>query len=728
MLARNSIDIWGGIECTINRVNNEYFDQCEYSGHYKRDNDIDLIGSLGITMLRYPVLWEKHQAEKDTVINFAFAERNLEKLKALKIQPIVGLVHHGSGPLHVNFFDGSFEKGVAGYAGKVAAHFPWIEYYTPINEPLTTARFCGLYGHWYPHKKDENSFYRILLSECKAIIMAMEEIRKINPHAKLIQTEDLSKTYSTPLLQYQADFENARRWISYDLLCGRVNKKHPLWNYLIHYVGISKEELGFFEENICIPYICGFNYYITSERYLDEELKKYHPHTHGGNDTHTYADIEAVRILDNNDFGPEILIREAWSHIQLPVAITECHLHCTREEQVRWFYQMWKTVNKLKQEGVDIRAITAWAIFGSYGWNSLVTKPFGDYEPGIFNLNSGYPRETAMALLIRSLTGTQSYHHAVLASEGWWQRDERVYFPDFLVIKNEMHNPKCQPILILGKSGTLGKALSKICTQRNIYTLLLGRSDADITDKEVIKQVIKKIKPWAIINAAGYVRVDDAEDEMKICMRSNALGPFILAELCNEFKIKLVTFSSDLVFDGTKNTPYIESDKVNALNVYGMSKVMAEQYVLNINPESLVIRTSSFFGPWDKYNFITRTLADLRNGKEVIAANDVYISPTYVPDLVNETLNVLLDDEQGICHITNDGQTSWEQFAFKIADIACVQKNLITGKSLTHIAFKATRPYRSALISEKGIKLPTWENALHRYYEHVKNHQKVFDT
>src|ERR1700709_2491147 len=105
----NKLEIWGGLEGTINRVGNEYFDQSEYSGHYHREQDIDLIASLGIKMLRYPVLWAKHPPQKDTAIDWSFGERNLTRLKQLNVEPIVGLVHHGSGPAFVNFFDGSFE-------------------------------------------------------------------------------------------------------------------------------------------------------------------------------------------------------------------------------------------------------------------------------------------------------------------------------------------------------------------------------------------------------------------------------------------------------------------------------------------------------------------------------------------------------------------------------------------------------------------------------------------
>ncbi len=404
MLIENKIEIWGGIESTINRVNDAFHDQLEYSGHYTRAGDIDTIASLGIKMLRYPVLWEKHQPTVDTVIDWTFVEKSLNRLKELKIEPIAGLVHHGSGPKFVNFFDGSFEEGVANYARMVAEKFPWLEYYTPINEPLTTARFCGLYGHWYPHEANALSFHKILLSELKATIMAMKAIREINPHAKLIQTEDLAKVYSTSKLKYQADFENQRRWLSYDLLCGRVNEKHKLYTYLTKKVGISKKELDYFQENYCMPDICGFNYYITSERYLDENLSKYPKEFHGGNHKHTYADIHTALVKLNKKSGPDLLLREAYEHLQLPIAITECHLCDTNDKQVQWFNAMWETANNLKNDGVDIRALTAWALFGLHGWNKLVTEPWGTYEPGVFNISSDHLMPTALVSLIQSLT------------------------------------------------------------------------------------------------------------------------------------------------------------------------------------------------------------------------------------------------------------------------------------------------------------------------------------
>jgi dTDP-4-dehydrorhamnose reductase len=715
----NTLEIWGGMECTINRVKDQYLDQSHFSGHYNRGtDDIDLVASLGIKMLRYPVLWEKHQPRKDTCMDWSFVSGTLNRMREQGIAPIAGLVHHGSGPGYVNFFDGSFESGLAEYAAHVANQFPWLEYYTPVNEPLTTARFCGLYGHWFPHGKDDYSFYKILLSECKATVMAMEAIRRVNPGAKLVQTEDLGKCYSTPLLQYQAEMENHRRWLSYDLLCGKVNKQHYMWPCLMQ-AGITAEEVLYFQENPCVPWVAGFNYYITSERYLDEDLSKYPEHYHGGNCQHRYADIETVKVPLDVENGPALLLREAWEHLQIPLAITECHLHSTREDQIRWFHAMWKTANALHQEGVPIKAITAWALFGLWGWNCLVTKPWGDYEPGVFNTSSGTPRPTALAGFLRSLTQQNAYYHPLLEGEGWWQRSTRHQYGVHKVVslKNKKAAPACKPVLVLGKTGTLGKAFARICDERHIHQLSLNRADFDITDTPKMQEVLAQIKPWAVINAAGYVNVDKAETESKQCFDANCAGPAALAALCHEQRIPFLSFSSDLVFDGTKGEPYTESDVVEPLNVYGWSKAKGEKAILENNRKALVIRTSSFFGPWDGYNFVYKTLCALKEGRLVEAASDVYMSPTYVPDLVHRCLDLLLDGEEGIFHLANDGVESWKGLAERFALLAGYDTDLIRGRSLQQIKWKAKRPHNSALKTEKGVLLPPLEHALERYLQ-----------
>ena len=146
-------EVWGGVECTINRVQDVFRDQLLYSGHYTRTGDIERFAELGFKKLRYPILWEHHQPEVNKAIDWTWTERQLHSIRRKHIKPIAGLVHHGSGPAFTDLADTEFPNRLALYAKAVAKKFPWLEYYTPVNEPLTTARFSGLYGLWYPHNK-----------------------------------------------------------------------------------------------------------------------------------------------------------------------------------------------------------------------------------------------------------------------------------------------------------------------------------------------------------------------------------------------------------------------------------------------------------------------------------------------------------------------------------------------------------------------------------------------
>ncbi|MEJ7827353.1 MAG: dTDP-4-dehydrorhamnose reductase [Segetibacter sp.] len=714
--SRNGVEIWAGIECSYNRVDNNYMDQLNLSGHYERSDDIPRIAALGFKALRYPILWEKHAPQLNIQIDWKHSRKKLEEIKEAGVEPIVGLVHHGSGPVYADFYDGSFAKGLAAYAASVANQFPWITYYTPVNEPLTTARFCGLYGHWYPHGKTSEQFLKILIEECRATVLSMLEIRKVNPNAKLIQTEDLGKTHSTKELEYQADFENERRWLSIDLLCGTVNQEHRLWKYLID-EGISPQELTFFVENPCPPYIIGINHYLTSERYIDQRIANFPPHTIGGNCIDTYADVEAVRVAKN--IGTKGLLRELWERFSLPIAITEVHLHCGREEQLRWFLSVWKAANELKEEGADIRAVTAWAILGSFDWCSLLTNPGGIYEPGLFDVRSPTPRLTALAKLVKALANGKEYHHPVLEEEGWWKRPCAVIYnldeqpkPQYLNrIKTE------RPLIIIGKTGTLGRAMERIYSFRGIHNIVLGRDDLDIANEREIAEMIRRHKPWAIINTAGYVRVDDAEKDADNCFLINTKAPELMSRVCERQGVQFVTFSSDLVFDGAKTNPYLESDLVSPLNIYGQSKAMAEELVLKNNPSALIIRTSAFFGPWDQHNFVYNTLRSLQNNEEFSAAKDVTISPTYVPDLVDTTVDLLLDEANGIWNISNNGSISWATLAAEVAQRSGYN-HLKNFKPVTMASMRlaAARPSYSVLNTEKGFELPSWEHALDRYF------------
>src|SRR5918993_4653522 len=124
------LELWSGVECTVNRVGNDYFDQLERSGHSVRVTDIDRLADLGITRLRYPLLWERMAPTNLRSIDWSWADERLKRLRKLNVNPIVGLVHHGSGPRYTNLLDPSLPEKLAGYAASVAGRFPWINYST----------------------------------------------------------------------------------------------------------------------------------------------------------------------------------------------------------------------------------------------------------------------------------------------------------------------------------------------------------------------------------------------------------------------------------------------------------------------------------------------------------------------------------------------------------------------------------------------------------------------
>ncbi|HKQ05901.1 MAG TPA: family 1 glycosylhydrolase [Blastocatellia bacterium] len=720
------LELWAGIECTVNRVGDAYFDQLERSGHAARIDDLDLIAALGVRAVRYPVLWERIAPDGLARADWSWPDARLGRLRELGIKPIVGLLHHGSGPRHTSLIDSAFVTEFTRYARAVAERFEWVEDYTPVNEPLTTARFSGLYGHWYPHGRDALTFARALLAECRATALAMRAIRRVNPAARLVQTEDLGKTFSTPRLAYQAEFENERRWLTFDLLSGLVGRAHPMWSYLRH-IGVGEDDLLWFVDNPCAANVMGINHYLTSERFLDERLERYPDSLHGGNGRHRYADVEAVRVCRRGSGGPLALLREAWQRYQTPIAITEVHLGCTREEQLRWLNEVWGAAQRLWDEGVEVRAVTAWALLGSFDWNCLLTRQGDHYEPGAFDLRAPQPRATAIAHMLRSLAAGRAPDHPALDSIGWWRRRERFLYPPVIPAQAvRAPNPivtrvtkPARPILITGATGTLGRAFARVCAARGLAHRLLTRQEMDIANPRSVRAALSRIKPWAVINAAGYVRVDEAEQDAARCGRENRQGPATLAAHCAAHAINLVTFSSDLVFDGERTTPYVESDRVAPLSAYGESKAQAEAHVLQRWPGALVIRTSAFFGPWDDYNFVTLALRALAEGREFIAADDLVVSPTYVPDLVNSSLDLLIDGERGIWHLANAGAVTWAELARRAAMFAGLSSEQIKARPVAALGLIAPRPRYAVLGSERGTLMPSLEDALSRYWREV---------
>ena len=422
-----AIELWGGLECTINRVHDRYFDQHLWSGHRSRvEEDLGVIATLGIRTLRTALHWEYF----DETASWSFFDATMQTMKRLEMRPIVGLLHHGSGPRHTDLLDPRFPEKLARYALLVAQRYPDVLRYTPVNEPNTTSRFACLYGHWYPHQRSMQSYLRALLNEVKATVLAMQAIRTVQPHAELVYTEDGGAIFGTPATESFRVAREHRRWLGTDLLCGRVTAEHPLYQPLLQH-GIPAAELAWFEQNECPPSVIGLNYYLTSDRFLDDRVSLYPPAFRGGDSgAEPLVDIEAVRVRPEGIRGVTHVLTEAWNRYGIPVAITEAHLGGSPVDQVRWLQQVWDEAQQAARSGVAVEAVTVWALFGSWNWCNLCTQDVGAYEPGPIDLSSGTPRPTPLASRVEALAHGRAPRLQAQDAGAWWQRPDRILYAE----------------------------------------------------------------------------------------------------------------------------------------------------------------------------------------------------------------------------------------------------------------------------------------------------------
>ncbi|HEX8448369.1 MAG TPA: sugar nucleotide-binding protein, partial [Allosphingosinicella sp.] len=489
-----------------------------------------------------------------------------------------------------------------------------------------------------------------------------------------------------------------------------VDERHPFFGYL-RGAGVGYSALDRLATGEARPDILGINHYLTSERFLDHRMHLYPAHFHGGNGRDRYADAEAVRVKrleDDTGFAPRL--REAWDRYKIPIAITEVHHGCHRDEQLRWFAEVWETAGQLRGEGIDLRAVTIWSMFGNVDWRFLLTQRNGFYDTGAFDARSGTPRPTVIAQAAKAYSKGETFDHPALDSPGWWRRPPRLY-PWSGSCKKPAFD-EGRKLLITGATGTLGNAFARICEERALPFSLTSRNEMNLCDPRSVADTLKRHSPWAVINTAGFVRVADAERETEACMAANADGAASLAEACASAGVPLVTFSSDLVFDGRLGRRYHEEDETCPTTVYGRSKAQAETRVLAAGGKPLVVRTSAFFGPWDRYNFAWHVLSALARGETVRASSSNRVSPTYVPDLCHAALDLLVDGETGLWHLANDGELSWYEFAVRVAEGSGYDPALV-------VAEEGPEPLNNALASERGMMLRSFDSALEDFLRSV---------
>jgi dTDP-4-dehydrorhamnose reductase len=278
-------------------------------------------------------------------------------------------------------------------------------------------------------------------------------------------------------------------------------------------------------------------------------------------------------------------------------------------------------------------------------------------------------------------------------------------------------------ILLTGKNGQVGWELQRtLCTLGDVVAL--GSAELDLADPDAIVRVVRDIKPDLVVNAAAYTAVDKAESEPDLAMAVNGHAPGVLAEEAKRLGALLVHYSTDYVFDGSKTSPYVETDEPGPLNVYGRTKLEGERAIQAVDGRHLILRTSWVYGMRGK-NFLLTMQRLLRERPELGVVQDQLGAPTWSRVIAEVTAQVLASlstrETSGIYHLTCAGEGSWFDFASAIAaDLQARGCEVAVVKPILAEAYPvpARRPANSrlscqALQSTFGIKLPDWRQALH---------------
>ncbi len=272
---------------------------------------------------------------------------------------------------------------------------------------------------------------------------------------------------------------------------------------------------------------------------------------------------------------------------------------------------------------------------------------------------------------------------------------------------------------IIGATGQLGSDLVNVFKE----SIPLGHAEIEVKDLSTCFKVLEKHQPDVAINCAAYVRVDDAEDFADEAFAVNAIGARNVAIACEKIGAVNAYISTDYVFDGGKNRPYVETDLPNPINAYGISKYAGEIFTKNYSSKYYIFRLASLYGAKGARgkggNFVETIIRKAKNDAEIRVVNDIIVSPTYTHDaavLIEKLLEMRAP--YGVYHISNEGHCSWYTFAqtvFKILNLSVNIKPIVSEGYKT----KAKRPKKSSLDSEKlkRLKIPrvTWKDGLKKY-------------
>ncbi|NOQ88505.1 MAG: dTDP-4-dehydrorhamnose reductase [Gammaproteobacteria bacterium] len=294
-------------------------------------------------------------------------------------------------------------------------------------------------------------------------------------------------------------------------------------------------------------------------------------------------------------------------------------------------------------------------------------------------------------------------------------------------------------ILLFGKNGQVGWELNR-SLQPLGEVIALGREDADFSEPESLRRIVQDVSPDVIVNAVAYTAVDKAEEEEELATKINGVAPGILAEEALKLDALLVHYSTDYVFDGTKTSPYVETDKPNPVNTYGRTKLAGELAIQSSGCDHLIFRTSWVYTARG-HNFLLTMLKLAQEREALSIVNDQIGSPTSARLIADSTVlcvqQAIKEKLVGIFssdlyHMTTSGHTSWHGFTKKIVKLANQSLNMklkikdIKAIPTADYPTPAIRPMNSRLALTKlesifTLKMPGWKCALHQCMEEVSS-------
>jgi dTDP-4-dehydrorhamnose reductase len=272
--------------------------------------------------------------------------------------------------------------------------------------------------------------------------------------------------------------------------------------------------------------------------------------------------------------------------------------------------------------------------------------------------------------------------------------------------------------LILGADGQLGKAFKNYLAANDFTFSAPAENDCDITNVSNLERIIKRVSPTVIINCAAYNAVDEAEEQRELAFMINCKAVEEITKICNRRQIKLIHYSTDYVFDGTKGDLYVEEDKTAPLNHYGQSKLAGEKIVAQETEDFIVFRTSWVFGDGTQ-NFIYKLRQWTERNRVLRISCDEVSIPTCVDDIVTVTLHAINRELRGLFHLTNTGYASRYEWARHVMEVLNMDHTIIPVPMDT-FASKARRPLFVPMSNEKlskklGIQIPFWKDSVRRH-------------